>query len=102
MFPYENSVSLWFLTTCSLKRFMSGNSDNSVETVLIIGGTCTPWQKPCSKRGFTLKLALYTLFRHENSVQSCIIGVCLLRLNRPVTMKIPLMKITFMEMSDSH
>ena len=89
MFPYENSVSLWFLTTCSLKRFMSGNSDNCVETVLIIGGTCTPWQKPCSKRVFTLNLALYTLFRHENSVLSCFLSVYLLRPYRPVTMRQP-------------
>ena len=44
MFPYENSVSLCFLTTCSLKRFISGNSDNSVETVIIIGSACTPWE----------------------------------------------------------
>ena len=30
--------------------------------------------KPYPKRGFTLNLALYTLFRHENVVQSCILG----------------------------
>ena len=44
MFPYENSVSLCLLTTCSFKRFISGNSDNSVETVIIIGNTCILWQ----------------------------------------------------------
>ena len=40
MFPYETRASLCVLATCSLKRFISGNSDNSVQTVIIIGSTC--------------------------------------------------------------
>ena len=40
MFPHENSVSLLGFTTCSLKRFISCNSVNSVEAVIIIGTTC--------------------------------------------------------------
>ena len=40
MFPYENSVSLRFCTTCSLRRFIRCNSDNSVHTVIINGNTC--------------------------------------------------------------
>ena len=39
MFPNENSVSLLVFTTCSLNRFISCNSDISVETVIIIGNT---------------------------------------------------------------
>ena len=39
MFPNENSVSLLVFTTCSLKRCISCNSVNSVETVIIIGTT---------------------------------------------------------------
>ena len=38
--PYENSVSLRFCTTCSLKRFIRCNSDNSVQAVIINGNTC--------------------------------------------------------------
>ena len=40
MFPYENSVSLRFCTTCRLRRFISCNNDNSVQTVIINGNTC--------------------------------------------------------------
>ena len=40
MFPYENSVCLRFFKTCSLKRFISSNSDNCVQTVKINGNTC--------------------------------------------------------------
>ena len=39
MFPHENSVSLRVVTSCSLKRFISCNSVNSMETVIIIGTT---------------------------------------------------------------
>ena len=38
--PYENSVSLRFCTTCSLRRFIRCNSDNSVQTVIINANTC--------------------------------------------------------------
>ena len=38
--PYENSVSLRFCTTCSLRRLIGCNSDNSVQTVIINGNTC--------------------------------------------------------------
>ena len=41
MFPYENDVSLPFINECSLKRFISCNSDKCVETVRIIGNTCS-------------------------------------------------------------
>ena len=45
MFPTENSVSLRFVTTCSLRRFISCNNDNSVEIVIIIGNTFILWDK---------------------------------------------------------
>ena len=44
MFPHENSVSLCCITICSLRRFIDCNSDNSVQTVIIIGNTCSLWQ----------------------------------------------------------
>ena len=44
MFPHENSVSLLVFTTCSLNRFISCNSDISVETVIIIGNTFVLWE----------------------------------------------------------
>ena len=44
MFPDENDVSLRVLNTCSLKRLISCNSDNCVQTVIIIGNTCILWQ----------------------------------------------------------
>ena len=40
MFPYKNSVSLRFLHTCSLKRYISCNSDNSMQAVIIIRNAC--------------------------------------------------------------
>ena len=43
-FPYENSVCLPFFKTCSLKRFISYNSDNCVQTAIIIGNTYVLWQ----------------------------------------------------------
>ena len=45
MFPHENSVSLRFFNTSRLKRFITCNSDNSVETVIIIGNTFILWDK---------------------------------------------------------
>ena len=42
--PNENSVSLLVFTTCSLNRFISCNSDSSVETVIIIGNTFVLWE----------------------------------------------------------
>ena len=36
MFPYKNSVSLRYVTTCSLTCFIGCNSGNSVQTVIII------------------------------------------------------------------
>ena len=44
MFPNENSVSLRVFTTCSLNRFISCNSDISVETVIITGNTFVLWE----------------------------------------------------------
>ena len=41
---HKNSVSLRVLNTYSLKRFISCNSDNSVQTVIIIGNSCISWQ----------------------------------------------------------
>ena len=43
MFPYKNSVSLRFLDTCSLKRFISCNRDNSVQAVISIGNKGSLW-----------------------------------------------------------
>ena len=40
MFPYENSVSLRFCITCSLRRLIRCNNDNSVQTDIINGRTC--------------------------------------------------------------
>ena len=42
--PNENSVSLLVFTTCSLNRFISCNSDISVETVIITGNTFVLWE----------------------------------------------------------
>ena len=42
--PNENNVTLRCFTTYSLKRFISCNSDNSVQTVIIIGNMCILWQ----------------------------------------------------------
>ena len=41
---HKNSVSLRVLNTYSLKRFISCNSDNSVQPVIIIGNACILWQ----------------------------------------------------------
>ena len=43
MFPYKNSVSVRFLNTCSLKRFISCNRDNSVQAVISIGNRGSLW-----------------------------------------------------------
>ena len=45
IFSTENSVSLHYFTTCSLKRFISCNSDNSVEKIIIIGNMFILWDK---------------------------------------------------------
>ena len=58
--------------------------------------------KPCSKRVFKVNLALSTLCRHENSVQSCFFNVCILRPLRPVKLKQPMVKENFMEVSEIH
>ena len=58
--------------------------------------------KPCSKQVFSLNVALETLFRHEHSVQSWFVSVCILRPIRPVTMKKLLLQQHFMEMSEIH
>ena len=44
IFPRENSVGVPVLNTCSLKRLIRCNSDNSVQTVIIIGNACILWQ----------------------------------------------------------
>ena len=62
MFSHENSVSLRFFNTCSLKRFISCNGDNSVQTVKRVDSY--KWKyvysmaTPCSNRGSTLNLTL--------------------------------------------
>ena len=58
--------------------------------------------KPCSKRNFTLKFTLYTLFSHEHSVQFCFVSVCILMHIRPVTMNNSLVQENFIEMSEIH
>ena len=47
LFPHENNVTLRCFTTYSLKRFISYNSDNSVQIVIIMGNTCIPLQNNC-------------------------------------------------------
>ena len=42
---HKNSVSLRVLNTYSLKRFISCNSDNRVQTDIIIRNTCILWKK---------------------------------------------------------
>ena len=44
VFLHENNVSLRCFTTYSLKRFISCNSDNIMQTVIIIGNMCILWQ----------------------------------------------------------
>ena len=44
MFPNENSVSLRVFTAYSLNRFISCNSDISVETVIITGNPLVLWE----------------------------------------------------------
>ena len=86
MFPNENSVSLPVFTTCSLKRFISCNSDISVETVIIIGNTFFLWENhylnvflqfricfamiPLSSINIVSPcfIRTFTLFPNENSV----------------------------------
>ena len=58
--------------------------------------------KTCSKRVVTLNLALYTLLRNDNCVQSCLVSVCILRPIRPATMKNPLVQEHFIEVSEVH
>ena len=45
MLPHKNTVSVRFYKTCSLKRFINCNSDNSVHTAIMIGNTCILWTK---------------------------------------------------------
>ena len=49
-----------------------------------------------------LNLAVQTLFRHENSVQSICFSVCIPSPIRPVTMKQHFLQENFMEMSTIH
>ena len=49
-----------------------------------------------------MNLAIYTLFRHEDYLQSCFFSVCILRPIRPVTMNKHLVQENFMEMSEIH
>ena len=58
--------------------------------------------KPCSKHVPMLTLALLILFRYDNSVQSCLVSVYILRPIRPGTVKKPLLQDKFMEMSEIH
>ena len=58
--------------------------------------------KPFSKRAFKVNLALSTLCRHGNSVQSCVFNVCILRPLRPVKLKQPMVKENVMEMNEIH
>ena len=41
---HKNSVLFCLFNTCSLKRLITCNSNNSVPTVIIIGTTCILWQ----------------------------------------------------------
>ena len=87
MFPHDNSVSLHFYTTCSLKRLITCKSDYSVQTVIIIGNTCILWPNHVLNDFSMLTLALFTLFRHEFLISySVLFRVCILRPIRPVTM----------------
>ena len=60
MFPHENSVVSRYFTTCSLKRFISCNSDNSVQTVIITGNTYFPWQHQVIK-GFHTEFSIISI-----------------------------------------
>ena len=42
--PHKNTVSLRFFDTCSVKRFIRCNSDNSVKRAIIIRNTFLQWQ----------------------------------------------------------
>ena len=57
---------------------------------------------PCSKRVPMLTLALYTLFRNDNCVQSCLVSIYILGPISPVKLKTPLLQENFMEMSEVH
>ena len=45
MFPYKNSVKVLIFTTCSLRHVVSCNSDNWVQTVIMMGPTFILWDK---------------------------------------------------------
>ena len=78
-FLHDNTFSLPFFNICSLKCIVSSNTDNSVQTVIIIG---TTWQN------HVLNVSLrWTLFGHQNSVVSSLSSVCILRPSMPVTME---------------
>ena len=58
--------------------------------------------KPCFKCVPMFTLALYTLVRNDNCVQSCLVRVYILGPIRPATMKNPLVQEHFIEMSEVH
>ena len=58
--------------------------------------------KPFYQRVFKVNLALSTLCRHENSVQSCFFNVCILRPLRPFKLKQPMVIENVMEMNEVH
>ena len=96
---HKNRLISCLFTTWSLRGFISCNSDNCVQKVIIIGNTCILWHTAILHVVFRLTLALYTLFLHENSVQSYVFSICKLRPIRLIALKIPLVKDNFMEMS---
>ena len=50
MFPSENWVSVRFYKTCSFKRSISCNCDNSLHIHIIIGNTYSLWQNQVANR----------------------------------------------------
>ena len=102
MFPYENSVCLRFFKTCSLKHFISSNSDNCVQTVIIIGNTYVLWQN------HVLNVFLRWIWHYKHcfamkTLSSLVFSLfAYLGLSRRLKWKKPMLKETFMEVSEIH
>ena len=101
MFPHENSVSLCCITICSLRRFIDCNSDNSVQTVKIIGNTCILWQNHILNM-FYAELSIINILSSSQFCTVLVFSVCILRPIRTATMKNPLLQENLMEMSEVH
>ena len=65
VFPMIIALVYVGVSTCSLKRFISFNGDNCVQTVKITGNTCILCLNHFLNVFFKVKLALSTWYRHE-------------------------------------